>query len=82
MPKSKTLNISELKRFDGNTDSSIYIAYEGDIYDVTECPKWLTGLHELTHFPAQDLTSELQNAPHGKEVFSFPCVKKIGRLVK
>lgn len=82
MSNSITLNISELKKYDGNTYSSIYIAYDGDIYDVSECPKWKTGIHELTHFPAQDLTSELPNAPHSAEVFSYPCAKKIGRLVK
>jgi predicted heme/steroid binding protein len=37
-------------------------------------------LHEGMHFPGQDLTTELSDAPHGEEVFSRPCVRLVGRL--
>jgi predicted heme/steroid binding protein len=37
-------------------------------------------MHEQLHFPGQDLTSELPDAPHAEDVFSRPCVKVIGRL--
>jgi predicted heme/steroid binding protein len=71
---------SELKRSTGERGTRKYIAYYGIVYDVTDCPKWRSDLHEQLHFPGQDLTSELPDAPHKEDVFSRPCVKIIGRL--
>jgi predicted heme/steroid binding protein len=70
----------ELKRNTGERGTRKFIAHEGVVYDVTDCPKWRTDLHEQLHFPGQDLTSELPDAPHREDVFSRPCVKIIGRL--
>ena len=69
----------ELLCFDGES-SRIYIAYQGIVYDLTDCPKWRTGMHEGLHFPGQDLTTEIIDAPHQEEVFLRPCVKRVGRL--
>jgi len=71
---------SELRRNNGDHGSRKFVAYKGLVFDVTDCPKWRLDLHEGLHFPGQDLTSELPDAPHEDEVFSRPCVKKIGRL--
>jgi predicted heme/steroid binding protein len=81
MSAEKEYTEHELRRFDGE-DLPMYVAYNGMIYDVSECPKWRTGMHEHLHFPAQDLTSELAEAPHGEEVFAHPEVKRVGRLVQ
>ena len=70
----------ELRRNTGERGTRKFIAYQGIVYDVTDCPKWRTDLHEQLHFPGQDLTSELPDAPHQEEVFSRPCVKIIGKL--
>jgi predicted heme/steroid binding protein len=70
----------ELKRSTGERGTRKYIAYQGIVYDVTDCPKWRTDLHEQLHFPGQDLTSELPEAPHAEDVFSRPCVRIIGKL--
>ena len=70
----------ELKRSTGERGTRKLIAYHGIVYDVTDCPKWRTDLHEQLHFPGQDLTGELPDATHKDEVFSRPCVKIIGRL--
>lgn len=70
---------SELLQYDGE-NLPMYIAYKGFVYDVSACPKWRNGLHEGLHFPGQDLTTELIDAPHADEVFTRPCVKIIGRL--
>jgi predicted heme/steroid binding protein len=70
----------ELKRNTGERGTRKLIAYRGIVYDVTDCPKWRTDLHEQLHFPGQDLTVELPDAPHKEDVFSRPCVKIIGRL--
>jgi predicted heme/steroid binding protein len=37
-------------------------------------------MHEFLHFPGQDLTGELVDAPHETEVFKHDCVKVIGKL--
>ena len=70
----------ELRRNTGERGSRKWIAYDGIVYDVTDCPKWRTDMHEQLHFPGQDLTSELPDAPHREDVFSRPCVKVVGRL--
>ena len=71
---------SELKRNTGERGTRKYIAFQGIVYDVSDCPKWRNDLHEQLHFPGQDLTTELPDAPHAKEVFSRPCVKVVGKL--
>lgn len=76
----RIISISELKRSTGERGSRKFIAYKGIVYDVTDCPKWRLDLHESLHFPGQDLTSELPEAPHNEEVFKHDCVKIVGRL--
>jgi predicted heme/steroid binding protein len=70
----------ELLRNNGDRGMLKWIAYDGIVYDVTDCPKWRTDMHERLHFPGQDLTTELPDAPHKKDVFTRPCVKVVGRL--
>ena len=70
----------ELRRNNGDRGSRKFIAYKGIVYDVTDCPKWRTEMHEKLHFPGQDLTSELPDAPHEEEVFIHDCVKIVGRF--
>ena len=70
----------EIRRYTGERGWPKYVAYAGVVYDVSDCPKWRSEMHEQLHFPGQDLTSELPDAPHGTEVFSRPCVKQVGRL--
>ncbi len=78
----RTITVAELRRNDGERGTRKYIAYEGLVYDVTDCPRWRPDLHEQLHFPGQDLTSELPDAPHKAEVFLHECVKLVGRLEK
>jgi predicted heme/steroid binding protein len=70
----------ELKRNTGERSTRMWVAFDGIVYDVTDCPKWRTGLHEQLHFPGQDLTTEFPEAPHKMEVFLHGCLKVIGRL--
>lgn len=76
----RIVTLMELKRGTGERGTRKLIAYHGIVYDVTDCPKWRTDLHEQLHFPGQDLTGELTESPHKEEVFSRPCVKIIGKL--
>jgi len=71
---------SELRRHNGDDNDKKWIAYNGIVYDVTDCPRWRAELHERMHFPGQDLTSELPDAPHGNAVFNRPCVTIVGKL--
>jgi len=82
MPNSPLplISLAQLRRNDGERGARKWIACDGLIYDVTDCPRWKTSLHERMHFPGQDLTSELADAPHLADVFSRPCVRLVGRL--
>ncbi|MGD8404751.1 MAG: hypothetical protein PVJ21_13890 [Anaerolineales bacterium] len=70
----------ELRRNNGELDTRKWIAHGGIVYDVTDCPKWQLDMHERLHFPGQDLSSELPDAPHKSDVFTRPCVKIVGKL--
>ncbi len=70
----------QLRRYTGERGSRMYIAYRGIVYDVTDCPKWRRGLHENQHWPGQDLTTELAEAPHTDNVFVHPCCRRVGIL--
>jgi predicted heme/steroid binding protein len=70
----------ELHRNTGDRGTRKWIAYDGIVYDVSDCPKWRLDMHEQLHFPGQDLTSELPDATHKKDVFTQPCVKVAGKL--
>lgn len=76
----RTISLQELKRGTGERGTRKLIAFNGIVYDVTDCTKWRLDLHENLHFPGQDLTHELPEAPHQEEVFKHDCVKIIGRL--
>ena len=81
MPMSlPIITFDELRRNNGERNARKYIAYRGIVYDVTECPKWRPEMHEQLHFPGQDLTTELPDAPHKEEVFLHECVRIVGRL--
>jgi predicted heme/steroid binding protein len=80
MAEEQTFTLQQLQQYDGD-NGPVMVAYLGIVYDLSACPKWQTGLHEGMHFPGQDLTSELDDAPHGEEVFQRPGVRRVGRLV-
>ena len=80
MIPERIVSLPELKRNTGERGSRMWIAFQGIVYDVTDCPKWRSGLHEFLHFPGQDLTGEIEEAPHKDEVFKHDCVKIVGKL--
>jgi predicted heme/steroid binding protein len=77
----RTFTERELKQYNGERGQPAYIAYAGVVYDVSDCPKWYTGFHEQLHFAGFDLTRSLRKAPHADEVFSRPCVRRVGLLL-
>ena len=68
----------QLSLHNGQDKTMVWIAYKGQVYDVTESRLWLKGKH-YEHWAGQDLTDELVDAPHTEAVFErFPC---IGQLI-
>ena len=70
----------QLRSYIGERGYRMYVAYQGVVYDVTDCPKWRRGLHEQVHWPGQDLTQEMADAPHTESVFQHPCCQRVGIL--
>jgi predicted heme/steroid binding protein len=68
---------SQLSLRNGQDKPEIWIAYKGIIYDVTKSRLWHTGFH-YEHWAGQDLTQELNDAPHGEWVFDkFHIIGKL-----
>ena len=79
MMPERVVSQTELKRNNGEHGTHKFIVFNS-IYDVTDCPKWRLEMHEFLHFPGQDLSIELEEAPHKEDVFTRPCVKLVGTL--
>ena len=52
----------------GQDRPEVWVAYQGKIYDVSGGRLWHQGKH-YEHWAGQDLTEELQDAPHTDRVF-------------
>ncbi|MFM6954027.1 MAG: cytochrome b5 domain-containing protein [Sphingobacteriaceae bacterium] len=63
-----TYTKSQLALRNGQDKPQIWVAFEGQIYDVTESKLWRKGKH-YEHWAGQDLTNELKDAPHSRQVF-------------
>lgn len=59
---------AELARYNGRDGQPMYVAYRGIVYDVSASALWLDGEHQFSHSAGDDLTSEMDQAPHGNEV--------------
>jgi predicted heme/steroid binding protein len=80
MEEEKFFTDFQLYRYDGENER-MFVAFNGIVYDVTDCTHWRSGMHQGLHFPGQDLTAEISEAPHGNEVFSYSCVRRVGLLI-
>jgi predicted heme/steroid binding protein len=69
---------SQLALRNGQDREEIWVAFHGNIYDVTRSRLWRNGKH-YEHWAGQDLTAELSAAPHTAAVFErFEIVGKLG----
>jgi predicted heme/steroid binding protein len=59
---------SQLALRNGQDKPEIWVAFEGQIYDVSASKLWRKGKH-YEHWAGQDLTDELKDAPHSRQVF-------------
>lgn len=70
----KEYSRAQLALRNGQDKPEIWVAYKGNIYDVTESRLWRDGKH-YEHWAGQDLTAELADAPHSNSVFlKFQCI--------
>ncbi|MDI1234741.1 MAG: cytochrome b5 domain-containing protein [bacterium] len=60
--------LQQLALRNGQDKPEIWVAFKGKIYDVSDSRLWRGGKH-YEHWAGQDLTLELENAPHTKSVF-------------
>jgi predicted heme/steroid binding protein len=63
-----TVSRSQLALHNGQDKTTVWIAYKGLVYDVSESRLWKNGRH-YEHWAGQDLTDELKDAPHSEWVF-------------
>lgn len=77
MAEIKTYTQQQLALRNGQDRDEIWVAYLGDIYDLTRSKMWRNGKH-YEHWAGQDLTDELKDAPHNNFVFDkFEIVGKL-----
>ena len=68
---------SQLALRNGQDKPEIWCAFKGIIYDVTLSKMWRNGKH-YEHWAGQDLTAEMEDAPHTQNVFdTFTVVGKL-----
>jgi predicted heme/steroid binding protein len=46
----RIVSILELRRSTGERGTRKFIAFNGVVYDVTDCPKWRNDMRENPHF--------------------------------
>jgi predicted heme/steroid binding protein len=74
MIPQRPFTLAELRRYDGHRGRS-FVAHGGSVYDVSASAEWRGGLHRNLHWAGQDLTSYLDEAPHGVENLArYPVV--------
>ena len=75
----KSFNRQQLALRNGQDRDEIWVAYKGNIYDVSASRLWKKGKH-YEHWAGQDLTKELDHdAPHLASVFEK--FEKVGQLI-
>lgn len=77
MEHFKEYTVQQLALRNGQDREEIWVAFKGEIYDVTSSKMWRNGKH-YEHWAGQDLTEELKDAPHNGIVFDkFKIVGKL-----
>jgi predicted heme/steroid binding protein/uncharacterized membrane protein len=76
----KEFTTEELAAYNGEDNEKIYVAHKGKVYDVSESKMWKGGLHMKRHKAGNDLTTDIQAAPHEPDVLDrYP---QVGTLKK
>jgi predicted heme/steroid binding protein len=71
----KKFTKKELAHYNGKHGNPAYVAFKGEVYDVSASFLWKDGVHQVLHRAGGDLTEIFEQAPHGADVFKkFPVV--------
>ncbi|HEY76178.1 MAG TPA: cytochrome B5 [Thermoflexia bacterium] len=71
----RRFTLEDLARYNGKGGMPAYIAYKGQVYDVSSSFLWQNGRHQVLHEAGTDLTAALDQAPHGEDLLKgFPVV--------
>ncbi len=71
----KEVRKEEIALNNGKNGTTVFIASNGKVYDVSKSSRWENGEHENLHEAGKDLTDDLESAPHGADVLErFPAV--------
>lgn len=73
------LTYEELSQYNGEEGKTMYIAYEGKIYDVSGMPKWKSGSHNGVK-AGTDITDKISKAPHGTS--KLDELKIVGEIIE
>ena len=69
--------VNQLAVRNGTDREEVWCAYKGLIFDLTGSRLWWNGKH-YEHWAGQDMTQELEEAPHTDKVFErFEVVGKL-----
>ena len=69
IPALPIITAAQLALRNGRDKPGVWVAYRGNVYDVSDSRLWQEGTH-YEHWAGQDLTDELEDAPHTDNVFS------------
>jgi predicted heme/steroid binding protein/uncharacterized membrane protein len=76
----KEFSSDELAQFNGENGAPAYVAYQDNVYDVSDSKLWRNGMHMRRHHAGKDLTTDIQAAPHEPDMLErYP---KVGTLKK
>ncbi len=76
----RKFTVEELKQYTGENGQPAYVGYKDRVIDVTGSKMWRNGAHMKRHQAGEDLTAEIDEAPHDIDVLDrFP---QVGILVR
>jgi predicted heme/steroid binding protein len=78
---SRRFTLEELAQYNGKDGQPCYVAYLGQVYDVTGSRLWRNGVHVRAHNAGEDLTANMPAAPHADDVMArYPVVGVIAQV--
>jgi predicted heme/steroid binding protein/uncharacterized membrane protein len=71
----REFTLEEIKKCNGRDGSPVYVVYKGRVIDVSGSALWKGGLHMNRHNAGNDLSPDIQAAPHDPDVLDrYPQV--------